>query len=179
MYYDRDATAMINGVLDTQRRQMVPPQFKQIFEERFRKAWELRARRLDVFADSLQDWIGLREADVFVTRHRREGLHGQCSVDALARCDNGTPAARVSGQALKHEQSIPRTLVIVDSNGVIHGVARSAQITPVINRTLYQGKLTATIRFVGYIRDYNPELRYVVRSADDLTLSDEAIPVQH
>jgi hypothetical protein len=177
--YDRDATALINGAVETQRIQKVPAHFKQIFEERLHLASELRARRVDVFADGLQDWIGLREADVFGGRYRREGLSGQCSIDALGQCDNGAPAARVSGQAFKHEQSIPRTLVIADSNGVIHGVARSARISPFVNRTFYQGKFTAKIGFVGYIRDYNPELRYVVRSADNLTLSDEAISVQH
>ena len=177
--YDKDATALINGAVDAQKIQMVPPQFKQIFEERVHLASQLRARRLDVFADGLQDWIGLTEADVFGRRHSPEGLRGQCSIDALGQCDNGAPAARVSGRALKHKQSIPWTLVIIDSNGVIRGVARSARISPFINRTFYQNKFTANIGFVGYIRDYNPELRYVVRSADNLTLSDEVIPVQH
>jgi hypothetical protein len=177
--YDKDAIAMINGVVDAQRRQTVPPKFKQIFEERFRRAWELRARHLDVFADGLQDWIGLTEADVFGKRYNPEGLRGQCSIDGLGQCDNGAPAARVSGQALKHEQSIPWTLVIIDSNGVIRGVARSAPISPFINRTFYQNKFTANIGFVGYIRDYNPKLQYAVRSTENLTLSDEGIPVQH
>ena len=177
--YDNDATAMINGVVDAQTRQMVPPEFKQVFEERLHLASQMRARCLDVFADGLQDWIGLREAEVFGTRNRPEALRGQCRVDALGQCDNGAPAARVSGQAFKYEQSIPRTLVIIDSNGVICGVARSARISPFINRTFYQSKFTANIGFVGYIRDYNPELRYVARGADNLTLSDEEIPVQH
>jgi hypothetical protein len=177
--YDKDATALINGVADAQRKQMLPPQFKQIFEERLHLASQLRARRLDVFADGLQDWIALREADVFGARHRREGLSGQCTIDGLGQCDNGTPAARVSGRAFKHGQSIPWTLVITDSNGVIRGVARSAPISPFINRTFYDSKFTANIGFVGYIRDHNPELRYVVQSADNLTLSDEEIPVQH
>jgi hypothetical protein len=177
--YDKDATALINGAFETQRIQMIPPQFKSVFEERVHLASQLRARRLDVFADGLQDWIGLREADVFGARHRPEGLRGQCSIDALGRCDNGAPAARVSGHALKHEQSIPWTLVITDSNGVIRGVARSTRISPFTNRMFYQSKLTANIGFVGYIRDYNPKLRYVVRSADNRTLSDEQIPVQH
>jgi hypothetical protein len=176
---DKDATALINGAVEAQRIQMVPPEFKQIFEERLHLASELRARRLDVFADGLQDWIGLREADVFGARRKTEGLRGQCSIDALGQCDNGAPAARVSGQAFKHEQSIPWTLVITDLNGVIRGVARSARISPFVNRTFYQSNLTAKIGFVGYIRNYNPELRYVVRSADNLTLSDEVIPVQH
>ena len=179
MHYDRDATAMINGVVDAQTRQMIPPEFKQIFEERVRMASQVRAHRLDVFAHGFQDWIGRNEADVFGTRRRLEGLHGQCSVDALAQCENGAPAARVSGQASKHDQSIPGTLVIIDSNGVIRGVARSARISPLINRTFYQSKFTDKIGFVGYIRDYDPDLRYVVRAADNLTLSNEQIPVQH
>ena len=70
-------------------------------------------------------------------------------------------------------------LVIIDSNGVIRGVARSAPISPLVNRTLYQSKFTDKIGFVGYIREYNPELQYVMRSADNATLSDEVIPVQH
>jgi hypothetical protein len=179
MYDDKDAIALINGAFETQRIQMVPPQLKQIFEDRLHLASQLRARRLDVFADGLQDWIGLREADVFGARHKAEGLHGQCRIDALGQCDNGAPAARVRGQAFKHEQSIPCTLVIIDSDGVIRGVARSARISPFTNRLFYQSKLTAKIGFVGYIKDYNPELRYVVRSADNLTLSDEEIPVKH
>jgi len=176
--YDKDATALINGAFEVQRMQMLPPELQQIFEERIHLASQLRARRLDVFADGLGDWIGLSEADVFGPRHSPEGLRGQCRIDALGQCDNGAPAARVSGQAFKHEQSIPWTLVITDSNGVIRGVARSAPISPFINRTFYQSKLTANIGFVGYIRDYNPELRYALRSADNLTLSDEEIPVQ-
>jgi hypothetical protein len=179
IYQDKDAIALINGAFETQRIQMIPPQFKSVFEQRVHLASQLRTRRLDIFADGLQDWIGLREADVFGARHKAEGLRGQCRIDALGQCDNGAPAARVSGQAFKHEQSIPCTLVIIDSNGVIHGVARSARISPFTNRLFYQGKLTANIGFVGYIRDYDPELRYLVRSADNLTLSDEEIPAQH
>jgi hypothetical protein len=176
--YDKDAVALINGAFETQRIQMVPPEFKSVFEQRVRLASQLRRRHLDIFADGLQDWIGLREADVFGIRHRPEGLRGQCSIDALGQCDNGAPAARVSGHALKDEESIPRTLVITDSNGVIRGVARSARISPFSNRVFYQSKLTANIGFVGYIRDYNSKVRYVVRSADNRTLSDEQIPVQ-
>jgi hypothetical protein len=177
--YDKDATAVINGAFEAQRMQMLPPEFRQIFEERIHVASQLRTRRLDVFADGLQDWIGLREVDVFGARHRREGLRGECRIDALGQSDNGAPAARVSGHAFKHDESTPWTLVITDSNDVIRGVARSAPISPFINRTFYQSKLTANIGFVGYIRDYNPELRYLVRSADDVTLSDEKILVEH
>ena len=175
--YDKDVTAMINGVVDAQTAQAMPPQYKRVFEDRLQKAWQLRARRLDVFVEGLQDWIGHNEADIFGARHKREGIRGQCRIDGSGQCNNSAPAARVSGQALKRDQSIPSTLVIIDQNGVICGVARSARISPLVNRTFYQGKFTAKIGFVGYIRDYNPELEYVVRSADNLTLSDEEIPV--
>jgi hypothetical protein len=43
--YDKDATAMINGAVEAQRIQMVPAQFKQIFQERVHLASQLRARR--------------------------------------------------------------------------------------------------------------------------------------
>src|SRR5262249_27295681 len=176
--YDKDAVALINGAFETQRIQTLPREFKSVFEQRVRLASQLRRRHLDIFADGLQDWIGRREADVFGIRHRPEGLRGQCSIDALGQCDNGAPAARVTGHALKDEESIPGTLVVTDSNGVIRGVARSARISPFSNRVFYQSKLTANIGFVGYIRDYSSKVRYVVRSADNRTLSDEQILVQ-
>jgi hypothetical protein len=47
-----------------------------------------------------------------------------------------------------------------------------------INRTFYLSKFTPIIGFLGYIRNYNPQLKYAVRSADDRTLSEEKIPVQ-
>jgi hypothetical protein len=179
MNCDKDAIALINGAFETQRREAVPPQLRHIFDERLRLASQLRARHLDIFADGLQDWMGLSAADVFGTRHGSNRLWGQCRVDALGQCDNGAPAARVRGQAFIHNQSVPSTLVITDSDGIIRGVARSARITPLTNRLFYQNKLTTKIGFIGYIRDYNPQLSYSVRSADNLTLSDEQIPVKH
>src|SRR5437762_9773227 len=134
--YEKDATAVINGAFEAQRMQMLPLELQQIFEERIHLASQLRARHLDVFADGLQDWIGLREVDVFGARHGREGLSGQCRIEALGQCDNGATAARVIGQAFKHEQSIPWTLVITDSSNVISGVARSAPISPFTKRTV-------------------------------------------
>ena len=71
----------------------------------------------------------------------------------------------------------PVRLVIVDPTGVVRGVARSCSLTPVVNRVFYQGRFPTT-DFLGYIRDYNPQVQYVVRSADDDVLSEETIPVQ-
>src|SRR5437667_3266597 len=151
-------------------------------EQLYRTAQQFRARRLDMFADGLQDWIGLSEANLFGGQHKPEGLKGHCGVAALVQCDNGAPAARVFGQASKHGQSLPKTLVIVDPTGVVRGVARSsAPVSPLINRTFYLGKLPAKVTanwFVVYIRDYDPQLKYVVRSADNGALSEEEIPVK-
>jgi hypothetical protein len=178
--YEKSATALINGVVDAPQSigGISPLDLKRILAQVARLARQLRARRLDMFADGLQDWIGISEADLFRGRHRLEGLQGRCTVDALLECDNGAPAARVRGQASKHGQLVPRTLVIIDPTGVICGVVRSAPISPLINRTFYLSKFTPIIGFLGYIRNYNPQLKYAVRSADDRTLSEEKIPVQ-
>ncbi len=128
------ATSLVNGVRDDQ---LIPDAAFLAAgsgrEQLYRTAQQLRARRLDMFADGLQDWIGLSEANLFGGQHKPEGLKGQCRVAALVQCDNGAPAARVFGQASKHGQSIPKTLVIVDPTGVIRGVARSsAPVSPLL-----------------------------------------------
>jgi hypothetical protein len=166
----------------------------------YRVAERLRVRRLDMFADGLQDWIGHAEVDLF-GRRKRVKLVGRCTVAALVQGNDGAPAARVTGQAvrsrhipriirwamipaswilgkeIKNESRTPKTLVIVDQTGVIRGLARSSPMSPFINRVFYLRKAQMNA-FVGYIRDYNPQLLYMVRSADDHVLSEEKIPVQ-
>jgi hypothetical protein len=168
------ATSLVNGVRDDQQTRSLFVNTGQVYHV----AERLRARRLDMFADRLQDWIGVSEASLFGGRHGREELRGKARVDALVPCDNGAPAARIVGQASTHGDLIPKTLVIVDPAGVVRGVARSAPISRFINRTFYQSKFTDIDGFLGYIRDYNPQLKYSVRSADDGILSEETIPVQ-
>lgn len=167
----------------------------------YRVAERLRARRLDMFADGLQDWIGQAEANLFGGRRKRVKLEGRCVVAALVQGNDGAPAARVTGQAvrsrhipriirwamiptswilgeeIKNESRTPGTLVIVDQTGIIRGLARSSPIGPFTNRVFYLRKGQPNA-FVGYIRDYNPQLLYMVRSADDQVLSEEKIPVQ-
>lgn len=168
------AMSLVNGIRDEQQTKIL---FQQQRQPGQRVAEQLRARRLDMFADGLQDWIGVSEASLLGERSRREGLNGRACVAALVQCDNGAPAARIIGQASKRGQLIPKTLVIVDPTGVIRGVARSLPTSPFINRVFYLGKLN-TNGFFGYIRDYNPQLKYLVRSADDGVLSEETIPVE-
>src|SRR5262249_1357298 len=77
------AISLINRV------QLDQQQIKALFvtggsiELLYRVAEEMRKRRLDAFADGLQDWIGLHETNLFGGRYKPEGLRGQCKVDAL------------------------------------------------------------------------------------------------
>lgn len=186
------ATAVINGAVDDNScfLSLDPRQIGRV-------APLLRAHRLDMFADGSQDWIGLNETSLFRGRRKPEDLRGKCRVSKLVECDNGAPAARVVGSATTR-QPVPRVvrwaitpvswragkgyvtparLVIVDPTGVVRGVARSCSLTPVVNSVFYQGRFPTT-DFLGYIRDYNPQVQYVVRSADYDVLSEETIPVQ-
>jgi hypothetical protein len=166
------AISLVNGIRDEQQVRSLGGYPDWIY----RVAEQFRVRRLDMFADGLQDWIGLEEENLFGGRQKPEKLEGRCAVAALVQCDNGAPAARVVGQATSHGGRIPKTLVIVDPTGVVCGVARSSTTSQFISRAFYLGKVK-TNGFLGYIRDYNPQLRYTVRSADGRTLSEEKIPV--
>jgi hypothetical protein len=190
------ATALINRVVDDNE-PMLSLDPKRIA----RVAPQLRAHRLDMFADGLQDWIGLDQTSLFRGHYKRERLQGTCRISKLVQCDNGAPAARVDGHAttrqrvprivrwvltpiswiagqdLKKGYVTPKTLVIVDQKGVVRGVARSCSLSPVVSGIFYHGAFSTT-DFLGYIRDYNPQLQYVVRSADDSALSEETIVVQ-
>jgi|GEM_PF-1618123 len=195
------AVSLVNGVRDDSQVRIFGGGDAKWAKWVYRLAEQLRARRMDMFAYGLQDWIGLRENDVFGGRHKREGLTGECRVMALVESDNGATAARVVGQARKKRHinhlvrwgitpaswvlgqeiepgyTAPRTLVFVDPNGVIRGIGCSLPTSTFINRVFYLNKLNTT-RFLGYIRGYNPQLRYVVHSADNGVLSEEEIPVQ-
>jgi len=171
-----DAIGLINRVqLDEQ--QIGTLFFKGWPVEFYQAVEQMRLRRLDMFAAGFQDWIGLNQANVFGRRRKPEGLKGECTVAALVQCDNGAPAARVIGHAWKGSGLIPETLVMVDASGIIRGVARSSTISPLINRVFYLGKLN-TNEFVGYIRDYNPQIQYGVLSTDNGILSEEEICVE-
>jgi hypothetical protein len=65
----------------------------------YRVAEQFRVRRLDMFANGLQDWIGVDENSLFEGRRKSEGLQGKCKVSAVVKGDDGTPAARLIGHA--------------------------------------------------------------------------------
>ena len=166
------ATSLIDGVRDEQQIKILFRDPKQVY----RMAPQLRARRLDMFADGLQDWIGRRETSLFAGRHKAEHFKGKCHVVGLLRCEDGAPAAKVTGWSLKRSHATPKNLVFIDPAGVVQGVARSWTMNKYIGRTFYSGKFINS-EFVGYIRNYDPLVEYAVRSADEGALSDEKIIV--
>jgi hypothetical protein len=122
----------------------------------------------------------LRETSITSRPYKREELTGQCRVAALLRCDNGAPAARITGQIWKSGHRVPKTLVIVDPGGVVRGIGHSSSIyseNRFVNSTFYGSRAMQT-SFIGYIRDYDASLQYAIRSADHGILSEEMIPVQ-
>jgi hypothetical protein len=190
------ATAVLNGVVDDNE------QFLSLDPKRIaRVAPRLRAHRLDMFADGLQDWIGRDQINLFGDSHRAAKLQGTCTVAKVIQSNQGAPAARVVchattrrriprlirwaitplwwlvGPETKKGYVTPSTFVIIDSNRVVRGVARSCELSALENRVLFQGEL-CTSCVLGYISDYNPQLQYIVRSADDNVLSEETIPVR-
>lgn len=198
------AVSLVNGVRDESQLRIFGGDTQHVFREAervYRVAGQLRVRRLDMFADGLQDWIGRREADVFGGRYKPEKLEGRCSIVALVQCDDGAPAARVTGQATSkrdlphivrwaitplswlvgHEftngYTTPETLVIIDQDGVVRGIARSSSLSPFVRHAFYLDKVPRN-EFCGYIRNYDPNGHYVVRSADGGVLSEGEFPVQ-
>ena len=124
-------SAAMSLVNETKGEQMTKVLFRDP-SQIYHVAPQLRARRLDMFTDGLQDWIGLSETNLFGGRHKPERLTGDCSVTALVQGDDGLEAARVIGQASTKENSIPERLVIVDPTGVVRGVARSSTMSSIL-----------------------------------------------
>jgi hypothetical protein len=172
------ATSLVNGVQDDEQVRILAP-FGGGVSQVYRLAKQLRAHRLDMFADGLQDWIGVSEATLTGGRYTNKGLSGQCRLAALLQCDNDAPAARVTGQLWEGTKQVPQILVLVDHQGLIRGIGRSfARFSEnrFVNKVFYLSKAPTSV-FYGYIRDYDPQQRYVVRSADNGILSAETVPV--
>jgi len=169
------ATSLVDGVRDDQQLRVLAPTEGMFWV--YRVAEQLRLRRLDMFAEGFQDWIGLSESNLFDGRHRPEGLRGKCRITGTVPCDDGKPAARIAGMAWTKRKTVPRDLVIINPAGIICGVARASANPPFTNRIFYLNKLARNMGFLGYIRDYDPKLQYTIRSADGGALSDEKILV--
>ncbi len=164
------ATGLINGVRDESKSKLLFRNTEQVYH----LAEQLRQRRLDMFADGLQDWIGKTETELFDGKHASSGLTANCRVDAYVKCDDGAPAARVVGWARTRGQEAPNALVLIDATGKICGVARTFSTSSFINRAFYSKRFSRS-SVIGYIRNYNPTSQYAMRSADNQKLSDERI----
>ena len=82
----------------------------------------------------------------------------------------------MTGWAIERETSIPKQLILVNAGGKVCGLARPTEIHTNINSQYKLPKFAAS-GFLGYIRDYNPQTPYIVRSADDNRLSTETLRV--
>jgi hypothetical protein len=179
IFAEEGAISLLNEVRDDQQVAILAPAAGGI-NQVYRLAEQLRARRLDMFADGLQDWFGLSERQVTRGRYKRQRLTGRCGVAALLQCNNGAPAARVTGRLWKRRHQVPHTLIVVDQMGLIRGIGHSfARFSEnrFVDKVFYLNK-TPTSVFFGYIRDFDPQQNYAVRSADNGVLSEEAVPVK-
>ena len=169
------ATSPVNGVRDDQQTRILSP--AEGMDWIYRVAEQLKQSRLDMFAEGLQDWIGLTESTLFNGRHRPEGLRGRCRITGTVPSDHGEPAARIAGVAWTKRKTVPKNLVIINPAGIVCGVARASANPSFTNRIFYLNKFARNMGFLGYIRNYDPTLQYTIRSADGGALSDEKILV--
>lgn len=142
----------------------------------YRVAAELRARRLDMFAAGRQDWVGMKQSELFAGKQGAKGLSGHCRITRRVTCADGTISAQIRGTAQLRGGGAPETLVAISAQGVICGVGKSF-VTPLyINRLFYRSAFPVC-SFVCFIRDYHPEEKYSVWSVDRGEISEQAIPV--
>lgn len=167
------AIALINGVRDDQVIKILFHNPEQVYQV----APQLRSRRLDMFARGLQDWIGRHQPEVTAGRHDHRRFNGRCRVATLLRCDDGAAAARVVGQLWERGGKVPRTAIILDPTGTVCGIGYSSHVSTFANKVFYANRFRFNLGFVGYIRSYDPQLQYTVRSADDGVLSDESVVI--
>jgi len=168
------ATSLINGVRDKPQVTIL----STYQEDVFRAAEQLRTRRLDMFSTDLYTWVRQPAENIFADRQRARHFKGECRIDGLVPSNDGTPAARMTGWVSENSHSRPNVLVILDPQNVIRGIARTYRVNKTINRLLYRNTFPPH-GLTGYIRDYDPQIKYSVRSADDLVLSAEAVIVQN
>ena len=167
---DESATSLINGVADPAR--LLAPSQELIDT----LAPKLRAYRLDMFADGLQDWIGQPAARPVEGRENSTPFRGRAVLKPLVGGRDQHHAVKVSGQIFAKGSRPPPTMVIIAPDGKVAGIARSFHTDPFLNRLLYGGRMPND-RIAGYIRDYDPASRYILRAAGEQGLSREKIAI--
>lgn len=159
---EQAVTSLLNGVHDSQG---------LLFRDQRQidlLAPKLRRQRLDMFAEGLQDWIG-QPASALFQQSQRNRFRGQAHLELI---EDG--AARIKGQAYIGKGNVPPTMVILNSEGTIVGIARSFATNRFLDWALFGDKMPYAPIF-GYIRQYDPRVSYIIRSGNGQEMSDSAI----
>ena len=164
------ATSVINGIADPQKL------LASSQEEVDRLAPQLRARRLDMFAEGLQDWIGRPAAQLFDGREDKTSFRGRAAMQRLTGGRDQPSAVRISGQlTVGNDQPWPN-MVVVDSGGTVVGVARAFFTNSFLNRLLYGGRMPNG-QLAGYIPNHQAGTRYALRAAGPNGISTAKIDI--
>jgi hypothetical protein len=168
MLSEQGATALVNNVIDPDR--MLFPEARQMLLV----APQLRARRLDMFADGCQDWINQPLSSLSVKGKDKRRFQATAQLEPMTDADTNKNVMRVTGHISDNSKRRPQTLLIVDSNRRVAGVGSVFITTDFVNRILY-GKKMAHARLIGYIRDYDPALRYEIHTMNKGRISETKI----
>jgi hypothetical protein len=76
-----------------------------------------------------------------------------------------------------NSNSLPKQLIVINPAGAICGIARAAGSWKSLDPLVY-GHRHPVSQFLGYILNYDPDVKYIARSADGTT-SDEAITIEN
>ena len=167
---DEGATSLINGVTDPDR--LLAPNQDRVAA----LLPALRARRLDMFAMGLQDWIG-QPVSRLQEKHDAGSFRGQASIKPLSGGADQDNAVKVTGRLVTDDSAARHTMLIVAPDGTIAGIARSFHTSPFLNRLLFGGRMPQG-RIAGYIRDYDPGLRWSLRPTVKNGIASQQIPIQ-
>ena len=159
---EQAVTSLLNGVQDSQGLLFRDPRQIDLL------APKLRSRRLDMYAEGLQDWIG-QPASTLFQQSQRNRFRGEAHLELIEN-----QAARIKGQAFIGKGKVPPTMVILKPDGTIVGIARSFATNRFLDWALFGDKMPYAPIF-GYIRQYDPKVSYVIRSANGNEMSDSAI----
>ncbi|MEO7725398.1 MAG: hypothetical protein ABIU29_12060 [Chthoniobacterales bacterium] len=167
---DESATSVINGVTDPTRHLASDQEFVDLLLP------QLRARRLDMFAEGLQDLIGQPVAQLFGGRRNEHNFRGQAALQRLVGGRDQGSAVKVTGQLNADNGRSPSKMVIHDSAGTVAGVARSFSTDKFLNWLLYGGRMPNG-QLAGYIRNYEAGSQYFIRSVGPDGISMQQIAV--
>ncbi|MEO7167471.1 MAG: hypothetical protein ABI016_10595, partial [Chthoniobacterales bacterium] len=137
---------------------------------------QLRARRLDMFAEGLQDWIGQPVTRLFGGRQDPRNFHGWATLKRLAGGRDQNTSCKVTGRLLIDDRRPPQNMAIVDPQERVVGIARSSSSDRFLNWLLYGGRMPNG-HLTGYIRNYDPASCYFLRAASSDGISTQQIAI--